>query len=121
MSITTEAAATAEIPYDVLLITQAQGVFTRARSAEWPEPGRRVIGNAVLDLDGALNRYSELSNGIVPAGIARMPAGATGFTAALRSAAEDAWEAAGEVTEGIRNHCGEETAAYVAGENGGEQ
>lgn len=107
-------------PYDTYLITQAHGVFTRAKSAEWPEPGRRAIGNAVLDLAEALKRYSDLRNGFVPRYLPGIKAGPEGFTEALQMLAEGAWEAAGDVTEAIGKYCDEETAALVSGTEGGE-
>jgi len=111
----TAAAAADALPYDALLISQAHEVFTRAKSVGWSEPGREDIGTAVMGLAGALKRYWDLRNGIVPPGSLGIPAGREGFARALRAAAEDAWEAADEV-EAIREHCGTGMAALTGGE-----
>jgi hypothetical protein len=90
--------APAELPYDAFLIGQAHGVFDHAKSAEWPEPDRKAIGGAFLDLGAALKAYWDLRNGIVPAWFPGMTPGPEGFARALRMAAENAWEKAEELT-----------------------
>jgi len=89
--------APAELPYDAFLIGQALEVFTRARTAEWPEPDRKAIGGAFLDLGAAMKAYWDLRNGIVPAWFPGMTPGPEGFAKALRMAAENAWEKAEEL------------------------
>ena len=117
MTAATETTVTPDvIPYDHLLAIQAHGVFARAKTVEWPDPARRLIGNAVLDLAEALKSYWDLRNGIVPPGSLGIPAGREGFEKALRAAAEDAWEAAEKVLEVIGEHCRPKLAAWVTGE-----
>ena len=94
------------LPYDAMLATDAHGVYARAMAVQWPDPGRRVIGNAMLDLAEALKRYWNLRNGIVPRYLPGIEAGPEGFAKALRMVAEETWEAAGDVTEAVREHIG---------------
>ncbi len=121
MSIATETVTADVIPYDAMLAAEAQEVFTRAKSREWPEPGRTAIMNAAWDLGMALKRYHDLRHGLVPRYLPGIEAGPAGFAKALRMVAEEAWEAAGDVTEAVREHAGDKAAAYVSGTEGGEQ
>ena len=99
------------LPYDAMLATDAHGVYARAMAVQWPDPGRRVIGNAMLDLAEALKRYHDLGNGVGPAWRSAK---------VLRMAAEETWEAASDVTDAIGEHCTPEAAAFVRGNEGGE-
>ena len=103
-------AATITRPAGAQTIEEAQAVFTRARTAEWPEDAQRKIGGTVLDLATALKRYHDLTNGIVPPWCPGITPGPEGFAAVLRIAADDAWEAAEHVTALLDEHY----------ENGGE-
>ena len=103
--------APAELPYDAYLIGQAHGAFDHAKSVEWPEAARKVIGGAFLDLGAALKAYWDLRNGIVPAWFPGMTPGPEGFAKALRMAAENAWEKAEEL----------ERMAALSGEEGAGQ
>jgi len=112
--------ATVTEPYDAMLAGDARGVYARAKNIPWTGEPARAIGDAVLDLAVALKHHRELRCGIVPAWIPGITAGPDGLAKCLRMAAERAWEAAGEVTRLIGEHCGDKAAEYVSGEEGGK-
>ena len=112
----TAATITAPAGHEVT-IAEAQAVFPRAKaiSPEWPDAGRKAIGIAVWDLAVALRRYYDLRCGIVPRWCPGIDMRSGGLAAVLRMAADDAWEAAEEVTAVIGEYYGAAPAA------GGEQ
>ena len=99
-------------PYDVMLTREARQVFRNAVNTSPTWDGNRVIGNAVLDLAGALRDYSGLVNGILPAHFPGLAAGPEARARALRWAAETAQEKAAEVTRLIL------AAEYADGKKG---
>jgi hypothetical protein len=86
--------ATATVTYDAELIASARETFTRARSLDWPETDRILIGETVRDLAGALLRHRRLRCGMVPAFFPGMPAGKGALARCLKGAAEEAQEIA---------------------------
>lgn len=86
------------------VIAEAQAVFARVRNTEWPEHVRSALGIAGPDLAEALKHYHDLTNGIVPPWFPGMKPGPEGFAAALRLAADNAWEKAEAVAAVIAEH-----------------
>ena len=89
-------------------IAEAQAVFTAARAAEWPDSARPALGDAGEGLAVALRDYHRLCNGIVPPWFPGMRPGPEGKAAALRLAADRAWEAAEVVAALLDEHFGNE-------------
>ncbi len=87
-------------------IAEARAVFTAARTAEWPEAARLELGGAGEALAVALRDYHCLVNGIVPPWFPGMTPGPEGKAAALRLAADRAWEAAETVSAVLEEHGG---------------
>ena len=90
------------------VIAEAQAVFAAARAAEWPDSAQPALGNAGEGLAVALRDYHNLCNGIVPAWFPGMRPGPEGKAAALRLAADRAWEAAETVAALLDEHYGNE-------------
>jgi hypothetical protein len=92
-------ATTEDIAYDLVVAAEAQAVWDRARDTLWPEDTRQAVYAAFWALGGALKAHRNLRCGIVPPWFPGMPAGPEGFAMALRMAADEAAEMAGELAE----------------------
>jgi len=98
-------------PAGAEVITEAQAVFTRARTTEWPEHVSRALGDPGSALALALKQYHDLERGIVPPWFPGMRPGPEGKATALRLAADNVWERAEEVAAVIAEHYAAEEGA----------
>ena len=119
-------AATITRPADAVLIDRLRAVYDRATTitAGKPETARNAIEDASWQFKDAIDFYELIHNGQVA------PLSAYGelhyrciedqlYAEALRMAAADAAEEAGELVKVIAEHCGDGIARRVSGEEGG--
>jgi hypothetical protein len=102
-------------------IDRAHATLRRALNIPWPEAAAKVIGNAVADLQDALETHSGLVNDTLhwEAYDSDLRCYAEPYEVAVTKSAEDAEDAARYLAEVIGKHIGEEAAAYVGGGTGG--
>lgn len=106
---------------ETALIEHAQAVKTRALNITWPETAAKTIRTAVLDLEDALEKHSDLLNGTIHWSAYDWDLGsyAEPYEVALQLAAEAADEAAGYLIEVINRYCVAGDAARVSREGDG--